>query len=80
MSLKKFEIINRLQQEYGITVKSVQELNKILEKMNLLKHLANGWETTKEGLKYSIYHSQGLNADLWHDNIVQAIALYLKKK
>ena len=79
-SLRKFEIINALKVKYGITIKSVQQLNKILEEMGILHHYGNGWATTQNGLPFSIYSSQVFNADLWRENIVEAIAKYVKSK
>lgn len=79
-SLKKFQIITQLSDQYGITVKSVQKLNKILEEMGILKHYANGWLTTTKGFVYSIFSSQTFNCDLWRENIVEAIAEHLKKR
>ena len=79
-SLKKGDIVGILNNKYGISIKSVQKLNKILEEMGILVHYGNGWGTTKKGLIYSIYSSQGLNADLWRENIVEAIVEYLKNK
>lgn len=79
-SLRKFEIINALNSKYGITIKSVQRLNKILEEMGILHHYGNGWSTTQKGLPFSIYSSQVINADLWRETIVDAIAQYIKSK
>ena len=79
-SLKKFEIINHLNKDYGITITSVQKLNKLLEEMGILKHCGNGWLTTAKGLIHSIYSTtQVINGDLWHESIVKAIADHLKK-
>ena len=78
MPLQKIGIVSSLQKR-GFSIKNVRELNKILEEMGILQHLANGWVTTKKGLEYSIYRSQCLNADLWYEKIIDAIVDYLKK-
>lgn len=79
-SLRKFEILSALNSKYGVSIKSVQQLNKLLEEMGILKHCGNGWLTTPKGLVHSIYSStQVINGDLWHETIVDAIAKYLKR-
>ena len=45
--LYKIEIVKKLQ-NMGFDVKSVNALNKIMEKMGLLIHYGNGWCTTDE--------------------------------
>ncbi len=79
-SLRKFEIINQVASKYGIGIKSVQKLNKILEEMGIIEHCGKGWLTTTKGLIYSIYSSQTINDDLWRENITEAIVEHLKKK
>lgn len=79
--LKKFQILQSLKVKYGITISSVQKLNKLLEETGILKHYGNGWATTKKGLPFSIYSStQVFNGDLWHGTIVDAVAKHLKNK
>ena len=53
--LYKREIVEKLQ-NMGFAVKSVNALNKIMEKMGLLIHYANGWGTTDKGAKFSMWH------------------------
>lgn len=79
MSITKRGIVASLQRR-GLSVKSVQQLNKLLEAMGILVHYGNGWGTTKAGLQYSIYHSQGLNSDLWHETLIDAVEAFLKDK
>lgn len=80
-SLRKFEIIAKLLRDHGIQVKSTQQLNKILTEMDILVKDAGFWRTTAKGLPFSIYSStQVLNGDLWHENIVDAIAKFVKSK
>ena len=43
--LYKIEIVKKLQ-DMGFDVKSVNALNKLMEKMGLLVHYGNGWGTT----------------------------------
>lgn len=47
----------------GYTVNSVNALNKIMEKMGLLVHYGNSWETTDKEEKFSILHKGVLNSD-----------------
>lgn len=80
-SLRKFEIISELKSKYGISIKSVQALNKLLEEMGILKHCGNVWLTTTKGLIHSIYSStQVINGDLWHETIVKEIANFIGQK
>lgn len=64
----------------GCDVKNVNALNKIMEKMGLLVHYANGWMTTDEGAKFSMFHKGVLNSPAWHPEIVNEIFMYLKKE
>ncbi len=79
-SLRKFEIINELKNQYGISISSVQKLNKILEAMGMHRRFGNGWGTTQKGMTYSIYRSPGFNQDLWRETIVPAIAQHIRSK
>ena len=67
-------------QNMGFDVKSVNALNKIMEKMGLLIHYGNGWGTTDAGAKFSMWHKGVLNSDAWHPELVDEIAKYLKEK
>ena len=75
--LYKSEIVSLLQNK-GCNIKSVHELNLIMEKMGLLIHSGNHWITTKEAVRYTIYKSQ-TDADAWHPAIVDVIYEFLKK-
>lgn len=78
--LQKIGIVASLKNR-GFSINSVQKLNKILNEMGLIWKCGNGWVTTKKGIKYSIYSNPGiLNADLWHESIIDAIVNYLEKK
>ena len=77
--LYKREIVKKLQ-NMGLDVKSVNALNKIMEKMGLLIHYGNGWGTTDAGAKFSMWHKGVLNSDSWHPELVDEIAKFLKKK
>lgn len=79
-SLKKFQIIAKLYEKYRITIKSSQQLNKVLAEMGLIVKDGGFWKTTAKGSPFSIYGTQVLNGDLWRDHIVDAIAEYLGKK
>lgn len=77
--LYKREVVKKLQ-TMGYDVKSVNALNKIMEKMGLLVHYANGWVTTDKGAKFSMWHKGALNSDAWHPELVDEIVKYLKNK
>ena len=49
--LYKREVVKKLQ-TMGYDVKSVNALNKIMEKMGLLVHYANGWGPRIKGLNF----------------------------
>lgn len=77
--LYKREIVETLLDK-GFNVKSVNALNKIMEKMGLLIHYANGWVTTDKGAKFSMWHKDVINSDAWHPEIIDEIIKYLKDK
>ena len=77
--LYKREIVEKLQNK-GFNVKSVNALNKIMEKMGLLIHYANGWATTDKGAKFSMWHKDVINSDAWHPELIDEIIKYLKDK
>lgn len=76
--LHKGEIVKRLQ-DMGFDVKSVNSLNKIMEKMKILVHYGNGWGTTDAGAKFAVFHKGVLNCEAWHPELVDEIAKYLGK-
>lgn len=75
--LYKREIVKKLQ-DMGFDVKSVNALNKIMEKMGLLVHYGNVWATTDAGAKFSMCRKDILNSDAWHPELVDEIAKFLK--
>ena len=75
--LYKAEIVKELQKR-GYDVKSVNALNKIMEKMGLLIHYANGWGTTDKGAKFSMWHKGVFNSNAWHPGLVDEIVNFLK--
>ena len=77
--LYKIEIVNEIQKR-GFDVKSVNALNKIMEKMGLLVHYGNKWGTTDKGAKFSMFHKDVLNSDAWHPELIDEIIKFLKKK
>ena len=77
--LYKREVVKKLQ-TMGYDVKSVNALNKIMEKMGLLVYYANGWVTTDKGAKFSMWHKGVLNSEAWHPELVDEIVKYLKNK
>ena len=77
--LYKREIVHMLQ-NMGFDVKSVNALNKIMEKMGLLVHYGNGWGTTDLGAKFSMWQKGVINSDAWHPELVDEIVKFLKNK
>ena len=77
--LYKRDIVKEIQKR-GFDVKSVNALNKIMEKMGLLVHYANGWMTTERGAKFSMWDKEVFNSDVWHPELIEAIVNFLKKK
>lgn len=63
----------------GFDVKSVNALNKIMEKMGLLIHYGNDWGTTVAGAKFSMWHKGVLIFDAWHPELVDEVDKFLKK-
>lgn len=63
----------------GFDVKSVNALNKIMEKMGLIIRYGNGWGTTDVGTKFSVFHKGVFNCEAWHPELVEEIAKYLRK-
>ena len=47
----------------GLDIKSVNALNKIMEKMDLLIYYGNNWCTTDVGAKFSMWYKGVLNSD-----------------
>lgn len=47
----------------GLYIKSVNDLNKIMEKIDLLIYYINDWYTTDVGEKLSMWHKGMLNYD-----------------
>ena len=77
--LFKREIVKMLQGR-GFDVKSVNALNKVMEKMGLIVRYGNGWGTTDLGAKFSMWHKGVINSDVWHPELVDEIAKFLKTK
>ena len=77
--LYKRDIVKEIQKR-GFDVKSVNALNKIMEKMGLLVHYANGWLTTDKGAKFSLCDKRVFNSDAWHQELLDAVINFLKKK
>lgn len=70
--LYKREIVKQLK-DRGVDVKSVNALNKIMEKMGLLIHYGNGWGTTDAGAKFSMWHKGVLNSDAYLQKLRNAL-------
>ena len=67
-------------QDIGLDIKSVNALNKIMEKMGLLINYGKGWCTPDVGAKFSRCYKGVLNSDAWHLEFVDEIAKFLKNK
>lgn len=67
-------------QDIGVDIKSVNAINKIIEKMGLLINYGNGWCTTDVGAKFLMCHKGVLNSDARHLEFVDEIAKFLKNK
>lgn len=76
-SLTKRDIVKKLNL-LGFEVKSVHQLNLILEKMGIIKHCNNGWKTTQAGSRYSTYTYPGFDDDLWNSDLLRDVWEYLK--
>ena len=79
-SLRPFEVIEELQKQFGISIKSVQQLNKLLQEMGLQVKELGYWRLTDLGEKYNVFSRQVVRPDLWKNEVVPLIAEYLKKK
>lgn len=77
--LYKIEIVKMLQ-NMGYSVNSVNTLNKIMEKMGLLVHYGNSWQTTDKGAQFSMWHKGVLNSNAWHPDLIDEVIKYLKNK
>ena len=51
--IKSIQVLSELKSKYGIEVGSVQQLNKILEKMGIIVRTSGGWLHTDAGVKFS---------------------------
>ena len=64
----------------GINIRSVQEMNKILEEMGLQKHEYGHWVLTDLGKKYSVYQNYVARPDDWKPEIFNLVLDYLINK
>ena len=76
--LYRREVVDRLK-ELGCDINSVHEFNLILEEMGFQNHSLNGWITTEEGTKYTIFRDPVYNVDAWKPEIVDVVYAYLKR-
>lgn len=74
--LRKREIVKKLQ-NIGYEIKSVNALNKLMEKMGLLIRCGNDWMTTEKGVRLSLWDKNVFNSDVWHPELVDEIVKYL---
>ncbi len=72
--LRNFEVISKLKSQYGIVIRSSQQLNKILEGMGIIKNIGGDWWQTDLGMKFSPYITKTLRANEWLESIVDYIA------
>lgn len=78
--MKKVQIIEKLETEYGIIIKNSQMLNKIMAEMGLHHKYGNGWSITQAGAKYCVDNIDVINSNDWRESVVKAIAMFCKDK
>ena len=79
-TLNNAGIVKLLSTKHNLNLKSVFRLHKIMEKMGIIEKVGNEWLLTEMGrVKYTGWKSRVFNPDLWHSEIVDAIANYIKK-
>jgi|GEM_PF-2884981 len=76
--LRNFEVIRELKSQYGIEIRSSQQLNKILESMGIVENVGGDWWQTDLGMQFSPYSSRTLRANEWLEGIVDYIAKNLR--
>lgn len=79
-SFRTHDLRDFLNEVSGINIRSVQEMNKILEEMGLQKHEYGHWHLTDLGEKYSIYKSCVARPDDWKPEIFNLVLNYLINK
>lgn len=78
--IEKYQVVERLAQDYGLFLKNTRGLNKIMEEMGFIIKYGNGWSTTKKGAPYCFGNIQIFNNTSWDDSIVKIIATYINSK
>lgn len=72
--LRNFEVINELEENHGIKIRSSQHLNKILENLGVIENIGGDWWQTDFGMKFSPYRSKTTPANEWMEDVVDFIA------
>lgn len=78
-NLQNDSIVGLLRKKHNIDVGSVFKLHKIMEKMGIIEKTGNGWLLTEKGrISFTGWRDKVFNPDLWHPDIVEAIAEFIK--
>ena len=77
--MSNYELVKTLNSMFKFDIKSVQQLNKILEAMGIIVKTGNGWLQTDYGVKFSQYSCKFFRANEWKSDLIPQIALYLQK-
>lgn len=72
--LRNFEVINAVEEKYGIKIRSSQQLNRILEDLGIIENIGGDWWQTDFGMQFSPYRSKTTPANEWMEDIVEYIA------
>ena len=72
---KNFEVVAALRKYHNIDLGSVRVLNNLLSEMGIIEKKYDCWYLTEYGREYNV---SSFHPDLWHKNIVDAIAAYLR--
>ena len=78
--LDNIGLVKKLKDEYGIDMKSVFRLHKVMERMGVIEKTSNGWLLTEEGRqRFTGWRSRVYDPDWWNPSIVDEIANYVKE-
>lgn len=77
--VEPYQIINELNDKYDIKIRSVQQLNKILESLGLIVKIGFDWWQTDRGMQFVSSKSKFCRANRWSSSIVDYIANNLKE-
>lgn len=75
--IKKYTIIRILRSEYGINLKSSQQLNRVLYDLGIIEGNPGQWVVSRFGLQFSPYRSPVISPAEWNEEIVDYIAHHI---